>query len=135
MEKAGSATEYVLPTWTEEELEAAHKLQPDLALQWREMMDVFDGKARCASLSLPLCWLLNSLISMKWTVIVQAPYAIITVLSPFKPIPKLAGYSHLHQRPPCLFSIALEPAQKRKQHHDQSLKALSTRCLQGWLVP
>ena len=42
------------------------------------------------------------------------PGALIKVLFPLNPIPKLAGYSHFHHRDPCLFSIALEPGSKRQ---------------------
>ena len=38
--------------------------------------------------------------------------AIMKVLLPLNPIPKLAGYSPLHHRDPCLFSIAIEPGSK-----------------------
>ena len=38
--------------------------------------------------------------------------AIIKVPLPLNPIPKLAGYSHLHHRDPCLLLIALQPGSK-----------------------
>ena len=40
--------------------------------------------------------------------------AVIKVLFPLDPIPKLAGYSHLYHRDPCLFPTALEPGSKRQ---------------------